>query len=91
MQRKSVFEAKKAKRKWRLTDANWDDFQVCLSEESWDTECLLDVNDMNGRLTENVRNIASNTIGFVRMDGRKRKNKPWWNEEIKLARQNGRG
>ena len=71
-------EAKKKvqKKKWRLGDVNWENFQVCSSERRWDSG-KLSVDELNERLTENVRCAGFNRIGFVRISGRKRMNKPW--------------
>ena len=44
------------------------------------------VDELNERLTENVRSGGASKIGFVRVTGRKRMNKPWWNDDIKDAR-----
>ena len=42
--------------------------------------------ELNERLTETVRNAGTSKIGFVEMIGRKKINKPWWNEDIRDAR-----
>ena len=64
-------------KKWRLRDVNWENFQVCLSERMWSTGSSDSVDELNERLTENVRNAGANRIEFVRITGRKRMNKPW--------------
>ena len=79
-------ERKIRKKKWRLRDAKWDEFQVCLNESAWDLGSVQDVDVMNERLTEGVRKSAVDKIGYVRMSGRKRVNKPWWNDDIRIAR-----
>ena len=84
--RKSEVKVKEKKRKWRLRDANWENFQLCLSEKMWNIESVQDVDELNEKLIENVRSAGVSEIGYVRMSGKKRKNKPWWNEEIKEAR-----
>ena len=83
---KTEVKVKKKKRKWRLRDANWENFQVCLSEKMWNAESVQDVDELNERLIDSVRSAGESKIGFVRMSGKKRKNKPWWNEDIKDAR-----
>ena len=52
----------------------------------WNAESAQDVDELNDRLIGNVRSAGVSEIGFVRMSGKKRKNKPWWNEDIKEAR-----
>ena len=80
--RKSEVKVKEKKRKWKLRDANWENFQLCLSEKMWNIESVQDVDEV----IENVRSAGVSEIGYVRMSEKKRKNKPWWNEEIKEAR-----
>ena len=55
---------------------------LCLSGKMWNIESVQDVDEV----IENVRSAGVSEIGYVRMSGKKRKNKPWWNEEIKEAR-----
>ena len=52
----------------------------------WDRKSLQNVDELNERLTENVRCAGVSKIGFVRMNGIKRMNKPWWNEDIREVR-----
>ncbi|MPC42103.1 hypothetical protein E2C01_035716 [Portunus trituberculatus] len=73
-------------RKWRLWDVGWENFQVDLSEQSWEDECLNGVDELNDRFVENVKNAAAIQIGYVRTGARKRACKPWWNDEIGDAR-----
>ena len=73
-------------KKWRLRDAGWDNFQVDLSERRWEDESLNEVNELNDRFVENVKNAAASQIGYVRASARKRRSRPWWNDEIRDAR-----
>ena len=79
-------KVKMKKKKWRLRDADWESFQVELSENRWEHEDLPGVNEMNERFTENVRSAAVRQIGYVRPSMRKRVNTAWWNDDIKDAR-----
>ena len=79
-------ERKVRKKKWRLRDAKWEEFQVCVSEHAWDIRDLEDVDVMNERLTKSVRNAGISKIGYAGMSGRKRMNNPWWNEDIRTGR-----
>ena len=83
---KNEVKVKEKKRKWRLRDANWENFQVCLSETMWIPESAQDVDELNERLINSVMSAGVSKIGFVRRSGKKWKNKPWWNEDIKEAR-----
>ena len=83
---KNEKKSKVQKKKWRLRDANWENFQVCLSEKIWGTGRSESVDELNERLTENMRSGGASKIGFVRMTGRKRMNKPWWNDDIRDTR-----
>ena len=83
---KNEVKVKEKKRKWRLRDANWENFQVCLSEKRWNAESVQGVDELNERLVEDVRSAGVSEIGFVKISGKKRKNKPWWNEDVKEAR-----
>ena len=74
------------KRKWRLRDVKWEDFQVDLSERSWVDGSVHGVDEINEKLIENIRDAAVSQIGFVRMNGRRRVCKPWWNDDIREAR-----
>ena len=74
------------KRKWRLRDVGWENFQVDLSARSWDNGGMHDVEYLNERLVEDVRSAAESKIGYVRVGRRKKVRKPWWNDEIREAR-----
>ena len=50
----------------------------------WGKGSLESVDELNERLTENVRSAGASKMGFVRMTGRKRMNKSWWNEDIRM-------
>ena len=52
----------------------------------WGMERSDSVDELNERLIEDVRAAGIKKIGFVRMTGRKRINKLWWNEDIRDAR-----
>ena len=69
--RKEVKVASKSK-KWRLRDVGWENFQVDLSERSWDDISVYDVEHLNEKLIENVRSAAENQIGYVSVGRRKR-------------------
>ena len=57
-----------------------------LRERSWEDESLSDVDELNDRFVENVKNAAVSQIGYVRTSARKRTGRPWWNDEIRDAR-----
>ena len=77
---------KRERKKWRLRDARWEDFQVDVAELDWLLESVQGVDEANKVFIENVRGAATRQIGHVRRNGRKRKSKPWWSREIKDAR-----
>ena len=51
------------RRKWSLRDVVWENFQIDLSERSWENERLNGVDEMNARFVENVENAAVSQIG----------------------------
>ena len=69
--RKEVKVASKS-RKWRQRDVGWENFQIDLSERSWDDISVYDVEHLNEKLIENVRSAAENQIGYVSVGRRKR-------------------
>ena len=71
-------QAKAKRRKWKLGDVGWENFQADLNGRRWEAESLNGVDELNGRFVENVRNAAVNQIGHVRASARKRACKPWW-------------
>ncbi|XP_050718462.1 uncharacterized protein LOC126999703 [Eriocheir sinensis] len=84
--RNEMKEKDRKKKKWRLRDVGWENFQVDLSERNWEPGNLNDVDALNERLVENVRGAAVQHVGYVRTNGRKRVRKPWWNDDIRTAR-----
>ena len=46
------------RRKWRLRDVVWENFQIDLSERNWENERLNGMDEMNDRFVENVKNAA---------------------------------
>ena len=46
------------RRNWSLRDVVWENFQIDLSEKSWENERLNGVDEMNDRFVENVKNAA---------------------------------
>ncbi|MPC81000.1 hypothetical protein E2C01_075600 [Portunus trituberculatus] len=78
--------AKVKRKKWRLKDAGWENFQMDLSERRWEDESLTGVDELNDRFVENVKNAAASQIGYVRTGARKHRSRPWWNDEIRDAR-----
>lgn len=83
---RNEMKEKDRKKKWRLRDVGWENFQVDLSERNWEPGSLNDVDALNERLVENVRGAAVQHVGYVRTNGRKRVRKPWWNDDIGTAR-----
>ena len=77
---------KNRKRKWRLRDAKWENFQVDLSERDWEDGSVNDVDELNEKFIGNVKETTACQIGFVRVSKRKRVCKPWWNDDIRDAR-----
>ena len=55
-------------------------------QKKWSVESVQDVDELNEKLIENVRSAGVTEIVYVRRSGKKWKNKPWWNEDIKEAR-----
>ena len=49
-------------KKWRLRDVNWESFQVCFSERMWGTGNSNSIDELNERLTENVRSAGASKI-----------------------------
>lgn len=68
-------KVKTEKKKWRLRDAYWESIQVDLSESGWENEGLLGVNEINEKLTEKVRSVATHQVGGVTVSVRKILNK----------------
>ena len=83
--RKEIKE-KTRKRRWRLRDAKWENFQVDLSERDWEDGRVSGVDELNEKFIGNVKEAAANQIGFVRANKRKRVCKSWWNDDIRDAR-----
>ena len=83
---RKVSEDRRKKKKWKLRDADWENFQVDLSETSWMNTGMKGVDALNEELVENVKSAAIRQIGLVKMGGRKRKSNPWWNEDIRESR-----
>ena len=81
---KEKVESGKKRCRWRLNNADWEEFQGELDEMQWSE--VRDVKEMNERLIENVRLAAERKIGVKRVVSRKRDNKPWWNVDISGAR-----
>ena len=77
---KEKVENGKKRCRWRLNNADWEEFQGELDEMQWSE--VRDVKEMNERLIENVRLAAERKIGVKRIVSRKRDNKPWWNVDI---------
>ncbi|KAK8402452.1 hypothetical protein O3P69_000692 [Scylla paramamosain] len=63
MQGENEVKVASKKKKWRLRDVGWENFQVDLSERSWDDVSVHDVKHLNEKLVEDVRGAAENQIG----------------------------
>ena len=75
----------KKNNKWKLTDVNWDNFQVDLAE--------IDILYYNGNLPDQInkevtRNIKSVAKKHIKEKSKvnKNKNKSWWNKDVEQAR-----
>ena len=82
---KKVRNEKRSKKKWRMRDANWEEFQVDLREMDWMYENVHNVDEVSKKFVGNVRKAAERKIGHVRNKGRKKTPKPWWNGDIEEA------
>ena len=55
---------RKQKRKWKLRDAKWDDFQVELTNAVW--QDARGVNEINEILATTINSVGARTIGYVK-------------------------
>ena len=57
-----------------------------LNNLDWMTRIIKDVDEMNERFVGNVKTAGERKIGYIRLNGRKKECKSWWNEDIGKAR-----
>jgi hypothetical protein len=73
----------KMKRKWKLRDADWNSFQVDVSEMNWTTS-KTSISEISEEFTDKVNKIGSKCINWT--VARRRPAKSWWTREINEAR-----
>ena len=83
LQKNTVTKRPDRKRKWRLRDAKWDDFQVELTNAVW--QGVQGVDETNEAIAATLRKVGARTIGYVKPRRQTGPVNGWFDMKIKIG------